>query len=185
MQTSYSPTKRNKTRLAALGAVFALTLGLMPAAVLAQLQPPGSGAPTSGGLFGSSPDLLIGNASKALQEYCKNNNHLPKSSGEIDAALKAVVAKLTGSDPSTAQITSDKDFRVLGSVVMSIDPSFKDTTVEQLRKSPPANFKAPPGHLVIFIAGEEQFIIWYAAGDGKPAVDALGQPIILRQECSQ
>ena len=154
------------------------------APALAQLQVPGFAAPTSGGLFGSSPTVLIGEASKSLVAYCEKHGHLPQSSAEIDEALKTVHAKLNGGD-SSSQPASEKQYRVLGNVMIAQDPSLKGASLADIRKNPPEAFKAPEGRVVVLITTADEFIIWYSAADGKPAVDALGQAIILHEQCSK
>jgi hypothetical protein len=158
--------------------------GLVPLPALTQLQLQGFGAPTAGGLFGSSPVVLIGRASKALNQYFQDNGKLPQASAEIDETLKFVYKKLGGANPGPS-MTSEKDFRVLSNVMMAVDSGLKNTSVEELRKKTPVNLSAAPGRLVIMITGPNQYMIWFSAADSKPAVDALGQAIVMHGVCSK
>lgn len=176
-----SSTKYSRHLIAA-GLTICAGLSGMP--VSAQLQLQGFGAPTAGGLFGSSPVVLIGRASKALNQYFQDHNKLPQASSDIDETLKFVYKKLGGSD-SAPGITGENDFRVLSNVMMGIDTSLQNTSVDEVRKSPPANFNAVPGRLVILITGQNQYMIWFSAADRKPAVDALGQAIVMHGECKK
>jgi hypothetical protein len=178
--------KNNKSKFVAFacGSSLVIALGMTAMPCLAQLQVPGFGAPTSGGLFGSSPVVLIGDTSKALQDYFKKHGHLPQAGGELDDALKAIYSKLNGAEPSQ-QPAAEKEFHVLGNIMLGVNNSLKSTTLDDLRKNPPANFKAPQNRIVVSITDANQFLVWYSASDGRPAVDALGQAIILRQECSK
>ncbi len=159
-------------------------LGLVTGPALAQLKIGGFVAPTAGGLFASSPAVLIGKTGKALQEYCSKSGHLPKSTTEMDDALKALYTALFGS-AATVEPVAEKQFRVLGGVMLGIDDTIGNIALDELKRNPPASFKVPEKRLVVLLTGDNQFVIWYSAADGKPAVDALGQAIILRQECSK
>lgn len=154
--------------------------GAMPG--IAQLQTPGVGTPTPGGFFGSGPIALMGQISKEVQEFYTKHGKLPASSAEEDALLKAVVARITGHEPA-ASPALEGNYRVLGNIYITSEPSLVDTPLAELRKNPPPLFKAPPAKLVIDVLGNDKFLVWFSATDGRPALDSLGQALILRQEC--
>lgn len=173
--------RRNSGAALAVAGMLVIAAGMTPGPSVAQAQ---VGAPTSGGLFGSSPIVLIGNTSKAMTEYYTQHKHLPQTSAEQDEALKAVFTKLTGSAPS-AQPTQENKYRLLGNIMLGQDTSLKNANLDELRKNPPASLTAPPLRLVILVTSPDQFMCWYSANDGKPAVDALRQAIILRQSLGE
>lgn len=116
-----------------------------------------------------------------LKAFYKEHQQLPRTTTELDDILVECYTAISGSLPDliTTPITNWNDYRVLGSVMIKLDPTCANAPVDAWRLSPPQNWMVPGGKIVILSDGSSQYLIWFATIGGTPMLDENNHCIFM------
>ncbi len=125
---------------------------------------------------GFTDSLVWNNAQRAadvLRCYYSKYKTFPQTIQDQDKALLLIYMKLAGSRPDSSQpISSESEFRVLSNLRIATNAIIRNAPLQQWRKVPPENWRAPAGSIVILTDGQSQFLIWCASANSVPIRDS-------------
>jgi hypothetical protein len=108
-----------------------------------------------------------------MRGYHKKNKKFPQNIVEQDRALIQIYKEVAGSSPDSGQqITSDGEYRALGNLRIATNAIIRNAPLQQWRRMPPENWRAPAGSIVVITDGQSQFLIWCASANSVPIRDS-------------